>query len=50
MTICDRTGLTKPECHCQACTAALIAKHAPSVSSTPARPGATLLLGNARGS
>jgi hypothetical protein len=29
MTICERTGLTKPECHCAACTAALIAAHAP---------------------
>jgi hypothetical protein len=28
MTICERTGLAKPECHCAACTAALIAAHA----------------------
>lgn len=30
MTICDRTGLTKPECHCPACMAAMIAAHAPA--------------------
>ena len=33
MTICERTGLTKPECHCAACTAALIAAHAPHATS-----------------
>jgi hypothetical protein len=49
MTICDRTGLTKPECHCQTCTAALIASHAPSTSSAPARPAPRPLSG-ARGS
>ena len=30
MTICERTGLTTPECHCAACTARLIATHAPN--------------------
>jgi hypothetical protein len=40
MTTCDRTGLAKPECHCAACTAALIATHAPHVRSAGAAPGA----------
>lgn len=26
---CKHTGLSKPECHCPACVAALIAAHAP---------------------
>lgn len=38
MTICDRTGLTKPECHCAACTAAMIATHAPSIGASAASP------------
>lgn len=45
MTTCDRTGLAKPECHCAACTAALIATHAPhvhSAGSAPARASANL--------
>jgi hypothetical protein len=37
MTICDRTGLTKPECHCPTCMAAMIAEHAPALLA-PARP------------
>jgi hypothetical protein len=49
MTICDRTGLTKPECHCPTCVAALIAAHAPQASSAPARPPAQPLSGG-RGS
>jgi hypothetical protein len=49
MTICDRTGLTKPECHCPACTAALVARHAPGTRSVPARPAAKLLLTDSRG-
>ena len=40
MTTCDCTGLAKPECHCAACTAALIATHAPHVRSAGATPGA----------
>jgi hypothetical protein len=36
MTICDRTGLTKPECHCPTCMAAMIAAHAPA-SRAPAQ-------------
>jgi hypothetical protein len=24
---CDATGITKPECHCRACLAALVASH-----------------------
>jgi hypothetical protein len=40
MTTCDRTGLAKPECHCAACTAALIATHAPHVRSAGSAPGA----------
>ena len=44
MTICDRTGLTKPECHCATCMAAMIAEHAPAlltpVQAGPARAGA----------
>jgi hypothetical protein len=31
MTVCDRTGLTKPECHCPTCMAAMIAEHAPAL-------------------
>jgi hypothetical protein len=31
MTFCDRTGLTKPECHCPTCMAAMIAEHAPAL-------------------
>jgi hypothetical protein len=27
---CSGTGLTKPECHCRACLAALVERHAPS--------------------
>jgi hypothetical protein len=38
MTICDRTGLTKPECHCAACTAAMIATHAPAIAAAMAPP------------
>ena len=49
MTICDRTGLTKPECHCPACTAALVAMHAPGAGSGPALPAAKLLLSDSRG-
>ena len=30
---CTTTGITKPECHCRACLAALVASHH--------RPGAT---------
>jgi hypothetical protein len=26
---CKHTGLSKPECHCPSCVAALIAAHAP---------------------
>jgi hypothetical protein len=37
MTICDRTGLTKPECHCPTCMAAMIAEHAPA-SRAPMQP------------
>ena len=40
MTICDRTGLTKPECHCPTCMAAMIAQHAPALSA-PSRPAAS---------
>ena len=35
MTICDRTGLTKPECHCPTCMAAMIAEHAPALLAPP---------------
>ena len=37
MTICDRTGLTKPECHCPTCMAAMIAEHAPAPRADAAR-------------
>jgi hypothetical protein len=37
MTICDRTGLTKPECHCPTCMAAMIAEHAPALRA-PVQP------------
>jgi hypothetical protein len=40
MTICDRTGLTKPECHCPTCMAAMIAAHAPA-SRAPMQPAAS---------
>lgn len=40
MTICDRTGLTKPECHCPTCMAAMIAEHAPALMA-PSRPAAS---------
>jgi hypothetical protein len=49
MTTCDRTGLTKPECHCPACTAALVATHAPSARSAPSRPAAAMLLSSSPG-
>ena len=39
MTICDRTGLTKPECHCPTCISAMIAEHAPA-SRTQVQPAA----------
>jgi hypothetical protein len=38
MTTCDRTGLAKPECHCTACTAALIATHAPHLGGYAEAP------------
>jgi hypothetical protein len=41
MTVCDRTGLSKPECHCPTCTAALIASHAPAVRGGGGDDGAT---------
>jgi hypothetical protein len=40
MTICDRTGLTKPECHCATCMAAMIAAHAPALSAPAPIQGA----------
>jgi hypothetical protein len=39
MTLCDRTGLTKPECHCPVCIAALVAAHAPARSVTASATG-----------
>jgi hypothetical protein len=39
MTNCDRTGLTKPECHCPVCIAALVAAHAPGRSVTASATG-----------
>jgi hypothetical protein len=49
MTICDRTGLTKPECHCATCMAAMIAEHAPAlltpVQAAPARGAGAPLAG-----
>jgi hypothetical protein len=39
MTLCDRTGLTKPECHCPVCIAALVAAHAPARAVTASGAG-----------
>jgi hypothetical protein len=40
MTVCDHTGLTKPECHCPACIAALVAAHAPHLHAVERTGGA----------
>jgi hypothetical protein len=33
---CAATGITKPECHCGACLAALVARHAPGARKNDA--------------
>jgi hypothetical protein len=29
---CPQTGITKPECHCASCLAAMVARHRPAQS------------------
>jgi len=42
MTVCNHTGLTKPECHCPTCIAALVAAHAPQLRAVERTGGAGL--------